>query len=221
MNLNPTHLHHAYVILGDLKQGYQELRDFFDTEITGMQWIDYSYEKLGIDEVRDLREILTEQSGGRFVVISAERFPHEAQNAFLKLLEEPAPGIHIFIILPPQVTLLETIQSRVVTLDLSNDKKNLIFPIKEFLFSSFSERLDRIEALHKSRDQAFQAYEVHEFLDALESGLAILFHKKRTPAFRESFDAIVDARTWAKQTGFPMKNILEYVAIITLEFGKK
>ncbi len=224
MNLNPDRLHHAYILSGNINESRRKLQEFFTELNNGTQWISYEYEKLGIDEVRDMRDILSERSSGRFIVISAERFPHEAQQAFLKLLEEPSPNTHIFLILPPQLFVLGTIRSRVITIESDDSAKNdQLFSIKSFLFGSVSERLDAIEELVKSRDkdESLQAYEVHQFLDQLESALYAVFQKKRSSQFDEYFAALRDAREWAGQTGFPMKNIVEYVAMVLPEFGKK
>lgn len=223
MNLNPHHLHHAYICRGSQVVWKQTLRDFFDAEMPGMNWIDYQYEKLGVDEVRELREILSEKTTGRFIVIDAERFTPDAQNAFLKLLEEPAENTHIFVLIPAQVFILETVQSRTIELVQNETVQNPISPIKEFLFSSVEKRLESIENLIKERgkEETLQSYEVHQFLDQLESGLYAVFSKKQSLQYAEYFEAIRDARGWAMQTGFPMKNIVEYVAMVLPEFGKK
>lgn len=87
MNFNPQHLHHTYLCLGTISDWQQKLRSFFDESVSGMIWISYEYQKLGIDEVRELREVLSERTGGKFFVIPAERVTTEAQQAFLKMLE--------------------------------------------------------------------------------------------------------------------------------------
>lgn len=224
MELNADRLHHAYILLGDLAESQKKLQAFFESSVNDIQWLPHGYEKLGIDEVRELRETLSEKSTGRFLVISAERFPAEAQQAFLKMLEEPAENTHIFILLPPQMSVLETIESRVITIhseDLSQVKQ--LLPLKSFLFESVSARLNRIEELVKGRgkDESLQPYEVQQFLDQLESALYAVFSKKRSTQYSEYFEAIRDGRTWAGQTGFPMKNVIEYVAMVLPEFGKK
>lgn len=224
MNLSKERLHHAYVLFGNIKESLKKLQEFFVELNDGKQWISYEYEKLGIDEVRDLKEILSERTSGRFIVISAERFPHEAQQAFLKLLEEPSPNTHIFLILPPQLGILETISSRVITIEFDDSAGNdQLLPIRAFLLGSVSSRLDSIEVLVKGRDkdESLQAYEVHQFLDQLEAALYALFQKKRSSQFDEYFAAIRDARGWASQVSYPMKNVIEYVAMVLPEFGKK
>ena len=221
MNLNPNHLHHAYLSVGSIIVSVAELRKFFDTSIQNMQWIENKFEKFGIDEVRDLRTLFNERTNGKFVIITAERFPHEAQNAFLKFIEEPTSDMHIFLFVPHSVEILPTVQSRVMKLSNNSVSKETLFPMKEFLFSSVSDRLSAIETLIKSRDESLQPHEVRTFLDALEITLANFFHKKRLPRYAEWFEALRDARGWAGKTGFPMKNIVEYVAMVLPDFSVK
>jgi hypothetical protein len=223
MNLNPDHLHHAYILFGNINESAKQLREFFDTSITNIQWLEYRYEKLGIDEVRELRRVVSQKTDGRFLVIITERFPVEAQQALLKILEEPADNTHLFIIVPSQVFVLETILSRAITIRSEITTTDQLLPIRQFLLGTVKSRLDDIEVLVKSRekDESLQSYEVQQFLDQIESALYALFSKKRSIQFTESFQAIRDARGWAGQTGFPMKNIIEYVAMVLPEFGRK
>lgn len=71
---------------------------------------------IGIDEVRSLvrKTNLTSQGGRRIVLIEGlERMPTEAQNSFLKTLEEPA-GNTLFLMTAAQIhRVLPTILSRV------------------------------------------------------------------------------------------------------------
>lgn len=73
-------------------------------------------ESIKIDDVRELirKTNLTSQGGQRIVLIeNIERMPLEAQNSFLKTLEEP-PGKTIFLLTTSQLDqVLVTIQSRV------------------------------------------------------------------------------------------------------------
>ncbi len=79
-----------------------------------------SPEKWGIDQVRDIQELVQYGAvGDRMVVVisQADRFTTEAANAFLKTLEEPPFGV-TFILLTYQVmSLLPTIKSRCQLLD--------------------------------------------------------------------------------------------------------
>jgi len=222
--IDTTKPHHAYVCFGDIQKWKTEIQELFPTS-NGWQSVSYDFEKLGVNEIKQVQEILQQKRDQRIVVITAERVSFDGQGTLLKLLEEPAPGTHIFLLFPNHVDIFDTIRSRVIVLDHDQlDTKNAISPVKDFLWSTVSERLDMIETLVKSRgkDESLQAYEVHQFIDALESGLYIVFTKQKRPLmFEEYFSAIRDARGWAAQTSFPMKNIIEYLAMVLPVFGRK
>lgn len=73
---------------------------------------------ISIDVVRNLYQRTRSRQDGRQVVIidHAEGMGIEAQNAFLKLLEEPREGVTFILTAPHTDALLPTISSRVQTL---------------------------------------------------------------------------------------------------------
>ena len=97
-------------------------------------------ESIKIDEVRELirKTNLTNQGQYRIVVIeNIERMPVEAQNSFLKTLEEP-PGKTIFVLTTSKINqVLLTIQSRARHYHFSTVDDNLL---KEYLKENFGER---------------------------------------------------------------------------------
>lgn len=204
--------HHAYIIFSDPETA----REIITNSNQGQVIREYSFELLGVDEVAEIQTEFKEwQSQKTWVVIYAERMSPVAQNKFLKTLEEPVPEITFIIVLPKSVQVIGTVLSRVVVIRPELNYKNLLFPVKDFLTKSVTDRIEMIDTLHKSRkDESYQSYEVQHFLDALESGLAIMFHKKPNLNLADSFSAIRQARIWSKQTGVPQKNILDYVAVM-------
>ncbi len=85
---------------------------------------------ISVDSIRRLYDMTkTIETGRRIIVIDyAERMGHQAQNAFLKLLEEPGKNTH-FVLLSHDISkLLPTIRSRTrhvelrpITLEQSNE----------------------------------------------------------------------------------------------------
>jgi hypothetical protein len=73
-----------------------------------------------IDSIRRLYETTkTKQPNGRIIIIDyAETMGKPAQNAFLKLLEEPGEGTHFILLTHTPSVLLPTILSRVQRLDM-------------------------------------------------------------------------------------------------------
>ncbi len=77
---------------------------------------------ISVDIMRRLyNDTRTKTTGDRVIIIDyAERMTHQAQNAFLKLLEEPGVGVHFIIVAQSVNKLLPTILSRVEVLDIKN-----------------------------------------------------------------------------------------------------
>lgn len=104
--------------------------------------------ELGIDDIREIKKFLRLKTTGsdrlrRFVVIDeAHNLGHEAQNAMLKLLEEPPDDTCIILTSSNPVRLKPTILSRLQTLRVRNIPKSQLQQI-----SVDSEDIDRLYAL--------------------------------------------------------------------------
>ncbi len=75
---------------------------------------------ISIDIMRNVfNDTRTKSSGKRVIIIDyAERMTHQAQNAFLKLLEEPGDGVYFILVSSSVQKLLPTINSRVKKIDI-------------------------------------------------------------------------------------------------------
>jgi len=82
--------------------------------------IDLDKGVIGVDIMRKLYdETKTKTSTDRIIIIDyAERMTHQAQNAFLKLLEEPGENIYFILVTHSAEKLLSTITSRAEVLDI-------------------------------------------------------------------------------------------------------
>lgn len=105
-------------------------------------------ESIKIDEVRELirKTNLTSQSEHRLIVIeNIERMPIEAQNSFLKTLEEP-PGKTIFVLTTSHLDqVLLTIQSRVRHFHFSTVDDSVL---SDYLKENFGSRPDMSEIVN-------------------------------------------------------------------------
>ncbi len=102
-------------------------------------------EKLGIGDAR----LLTEQSSRRALngkthnfVIVTNNITLEAQNALLKLFEEPPANTVFFLIIPHESLLLPTLRSRFVDQIRATEKTST--EADEFLTMSLGERMEYI-----------------------------------------------------------------------------
>ena len=72
-------------------------------------------EELKIDDVREIEKIAyIKEKNKKTIIIAAEKFNIYAQNALLKLIEEPPSGVEFILVTNSKYTLLDTILSRVV-----------------------------------------------------------------------------------------------------------
>jgi hypothetical protein len=101
-------------------QGSEAVRAFAEQElgISGSDHPDLSVLEYGLFSVEDARTVATfagqspMRGSARLVAIATGRLFHEAQNALLKLFEEPAPGVTLVLIVPTEGILLPTLRSR-------------------------------------------------------------------------------------------------------------
>jgi len=121
----------------------------------------------GIGDVRILQEkILFKPLMGKqkAVVLNASKgISQEAQNALLKVLEEPPANTFIFLVVLNKDVVLPTIISRCKIIDLNNqvilskeETREFEEKFSELLKSSLSKKLKLAESLAKDRDSALE-----------------------------------------------------------------
>lgn len=107
------------------------------------------HDVFGIKESRDLAARAAGKSfagGKRYYIISAESFTVEAQNALLKLFEEPTPATHFFIIISYSERLLPTLRSRLVMINVVGEDGDSDWA-KKFVAAAPATRLKLIASL--------------------------------------------------------------------------
>lgn len=153
--------------MGDLRS-VERLRADFNLPSSGADLWQEEFESFGIDESRLLKERQSRRAveGKKFFVLIIRSITVEAQNALLKVLEEPTEDTHIFLILPQADLLLPTIHSRCLLLDqyliTADDQPDIG---TKFLESDTAARMKLIEKLLKG-DRA--KAEATELLNSLQ-----------------------------------------------------
>ena len=90
-----------------------------------------------VDEIRELEHFLSLTTAGEIklgLIMDADRMSTQAQNAFLKTLEEPVSKIIIILVTQNPEALLPTIRSRCQMVSLRSNRYQLSFPGDEDLF---------------------------------------------------------------------------------------
>jgi len=123
------------------------------------------HERLGIDEARNITtkaHRAPRTADMQTMVVATHVITVEAQNALLKLLEEPPKTTRFVFVLPNGVSVLPTLMSRFGTEQVvTEESENTVWPA--FVAAAPAERLKQIEAWNKTKDIAW--------LTAMQQGL--------------------------------------------------
>jgi hypothetical protein len=126
----------------------------------GGEVVDRFINKFGIDDARELIHLAHNRpSHGDeiFFVVRTSFVTHEAQNALLKVLEDPPLSTKFVFVLPPDFILLPTLKSRFNfrnLIDKGSDFSDDVFKI--FLKKDYKDRLAEIERAIKGKDIVWQ-----------------------------------------------------------------
>ncbi len=185
------------------------------------------WQKFGIDEARALAQAasLKAVGGHTLFILGIGSITTEAQQALLKLFEEPQPGT-IFVILVPHGVLLPTVLSRFMrypkNLGEGPEAGLMAGEAKEFLSSPYTARSEWIKKFLKKDDEDDSQRELaRNFLDALEARLYARFSKESKPGekepahvrdMREGLQDIGHFRQYLADRSPSLKMILEHFA---------
>ncbi|MCA9359593.1 hypothetical protein KC850_00970 [Candidatus Kaiserbacteria bacterium] len=149
-------VHHAELVRSNAVRIHevQSLTD--DSEV-----FDIYIERFGIDDARELvRKAHNRPSNSSFIYLTVrtEFITHEAQNALLKVLEEPPASSRLIFVVPPDLTLLPTLESRFSDTASNNEIQTLESKetFDKFIGASYADRLSMIEVATKGKDIEWQ-----------------------------------------------------------------
>ena len=238
--------HHAYVIIGrdsardDLKSLLK--KDHKISTTGNPDFFDRSYGVFTIDDARELKSLhetrpVTDKAKKIFI-LKMNGITVEAQNALLKLLEEPAEYAHFFIIIPSAHLLLLTVRSRVSIITIGRDTSGTAFPKSDdssnrpgdekvrhfqevpkdilsagaFLKAPVATRLETIKKLLDDiTKEKKTTQDVINFVDELE---AYIRAKGGAPKDApQKLETIQTVRTYMDDRAPSLKMLLEYVAL--------
>ncbi|MBU3668602.1 MAG: hypothetical protein FGM57_01390 [Candidatus Taylorbacteria bacterium] len=216
-------LHHAYIIEGNPT----DLKSVLIPEIQKQLLLDEASQDLFLLEtdmfsVEDASRVVEINSrkafdkGKKGIVIIADTFSHQAQNALLKTLEEPTLGTHFFILTSTSSVFLPTILSRVQVIRRSTDTDNTLAEVCDvhgFLKGTPAERLLMVKQILKEKDdENISDRDIFVFVNELEKEL-FRVHKgtKKEINIAHVFTKVQD---YIRDTSSSKKILLEYLALM-------
>ncbi len=212
--------HHAYCVVGDatiVDELLLILENKHSIITRGNQdFFNRKYENFTINDARELKSehemMPVKEDGKKIFIIHFNNITVEAQNAMLKLLEEPASYAHFFLIIPSPHLLLPTVKSRLQFIDnvKQNDDGQKI-EAESFLKMPMSKRLDYIKSLIDNiKDEKKTKQNAVDLINSIE---LIIYRDRGIIKGKSSIEVIEIARQYLNDSAPSVKMLLEYVAL--------
>jgi DNA polymerase-3 subunit delta' len=207
--------HHAYALVeARIEHLLAALKKHHDIDPKGNpDFFHEKHESLGIDESRRIKELHSSKAfsaeSKRIFIIEFNSITLEAQNALLKIFEEPHEGTHFFLIIPNISLLLPTVRSRLFVIDAGDGEHQGLDEAKKFLKLAMKDRIAYVDELAKDiSDEKLEKSDAVKFLAALEIILSENPEKNQ-----RALKAILKARDYMNDRSPSVKQLLEFVAM--------
>ncbi len=220
---NQKNLHHFYLIEGQGSVVAPQIRETLIEvgllEPNSSDFLSQAYETLLVEHTELVRSYASQKSSTglyQFMVIEALAVTHEAQQALLKVFEEPSEGMHFFLILPKISEILPTVQSRARVFIHEKDTAQIVKEAKQFIKMSPKDRLTYIADLVKKHDDDDTSgslrYHAIQFLGGLQS--ALHENPENLIQYKKVLEDILLMSKYLSSRGASVKMILEHVALV-------
>jgi len=202
--IDTKNLHHAYLI-EDEAETFMHLQDLLrgahkDAEIHVRE-----FESFGIDDSRELIHMAGMRSyGSQMFIYRARSCTGEAQNALLKLFEEPPEHTHFFVCLSGVRNTLPTLRSRVWLVEPEGGGFDDLG--RKFLKASAGERIHILEPIIKEKDITAAEKLLSDVERELHGGKDMVSSAK-------ALKHIINVRRVLLDKGASLKILLESVAL--------
>ena len=227
LTIKNNNLHHAYCILDNTVDTTNELEKFLLKELSFSvnNNPDFWYGEFDVMDIEDSRSIKSlhqnKPTAGdkKIFVVSANFITEKAQNAMLKLFEEPRGDTHFFLMIPSLNNIIPTFKSRLFIVD-SNKSGDSIINSKLFLKMNIGDRMESVKKIYNSiSDEEESKIEIIKFINSLESEI-----KKKTNFLKVTknelgmFEELEQIRQYAGEQSPSLKMLLEHLALMLPKF---
>lgn len=207
---------HAYIVAepdGETVSSIKNaIESIFEIKLDGNPDFHFDeYETFGIDESRALKEEQSRRAldgGKKIFIIKTGGITREAQNALLKVFEEPTGGTYVFLIVPTLRVILPTLRSRARVVETIHNSQLIINKNAEEFVSTISPlrlQLPFVKKMIEDKDKAV----AESFLNDIET---VLHSQKETsPQF---FHELFKMRGYIYDRSASVKMILEYISLV-------
>ena len=196
-------MHHANLLVGNKDWALSQIPESERTQ--GSDVFVTNYERMSIADVRTLiyeAGLRPVERSYRTFVLLCDSLLHEAQNALLKLFEEPNEHTLFYLILPREDILLPTLRSRLYVLGIEQETSSQK-QFDAFLKLGYAERLKVIQERLAEEDTTW--------LTEFSRGLEHYAQGKRDPKL---INETLLFLSYIHTTGSSKKMLLEHIALV-------
>lgn len=171
------------------------------------------YDMLKIADAREIKSLQSEKTDKPSIFILEFSFINrEAQNALLKVLEEPASQTYFILLFPDRSALLPTLRSRLFFITTDNEEligQNNFATPHEFESLSLQKRFELIKTkTDKKKDVPISKSDVLKFIDGLE-----VYESSKDNKNFQLLEVLFQSRTSLHANGASIKMVLDLIAL--------
>jgi DNA polymerase III delta prime subunit len=127
-----------------------------------------TYQKFGIEDARSVIEMslgAPVQDDKKIIVFCFESITNDAQNALLKIFEDPSPSLKFIISTYTANGLLPTLRSRLAI--YKSEEEAEIVSVDSFIKMSLGEKMKEVERMTKGYKDSGNKQEIKQFLTSI------------------------------------------------------
>jgi DNA polymerase III delta prime subunit len=148
------------------------------------------------------------------MIVSTEGISGPAQNALLKITEEPAPNTFFFFIIPSKSQILPTLLSRFRELSFDLEKSRPQHPTlnaENFVKQPVSNRMEIIKEITAFLDD--EKITKGEIIEFISNVVKTRYQKKESKLTKHQIKALVAIEHFMRDPSSSIKMSLEYLAL--------
>lgn len=177
----------------------------------------YWFERLGIDDAREVSSVVRTKSGqhDRVFIFGMSDITDESQHMLLKTIEEPAERVRYIFVLPLNLSLLDTMQSRGVMYTISGINQVIKDLAHTFLSSTHDKRMTMITKMFSAKNTQ-EAEKKPHYTQALLEACAVELRPRiaGNTDLQQALDETMQSLQFLDNPGSSPKMILEHVALV-------
>ncbi len=178
--------------------------------------IEFRYGLFSVEDARKVASVASQAPIGgeeKAIIIAASRMYHEAQNALLKVFEEPPKGTHLFLVVPTPGMLLPTLRSRVQMLGGGHPMSYISEAAEEFLKASKDKRTAIIKKLTTGKDED-ERRENRDAAIEIVNGIEAAAYASGAGKHAALLAELSVLRGYLHDRAAPLKMILEHLSLV-------